>query len=35
MESSVILPAPGTYSYRIAAKILDRTLMQEGTYLAS
>jgi hypothetical protein len=34
MEASVKLPAPGTYSYRITAKILDRTLMREGTYLA-
>jgi len=32
MEASVQLPAPGNYSYRIAAKILDRTLTQEGTW---
>jgi len=34
MEASVKLSAPGAYSYRIAAKILDRTLMREGTYIA-
>ena len=34
MEASVKLPAPGTYSYRIVAKILDRTLLREGIYLA-
>jgi len=35
MEASVKLPAPGTYAYRVVAKILDRTLMREGTYLAA
>jgi hypothetical protein len=35
MEATVNLPAPGSYSYRIAAKILDRTLMREGTYIAN
>jgi len=34
MEATIKLPARGTYTYRIAAKVLDRTLMQEGTYLA-
>ena len=34
MEAAVKLPAHGTYSYRLAAKILDRTLLREGTYIA-
>ena len=34
MQANVTLPAPGTYTYRIAAKILDKSLMREGIYLA-
>ena len=33
MEASVKLPAPGPYTYRVVAKILERTLMREGAYI--
>ena len=30
--AGIVLPAPGLYAYRIAAKILGRTINREGTY---
>jgi hypothetical protein len=34
LEAYVNLILPGTYTYRIVGKILDQTLMREGTYIA-
>ena len=35
MEATVTLPSLGIYSYRVVSKILERTLIREGTYIAS
>ncbi len=32
LEATVRLPEPGLYSYRVVAKILQRSLTREGSY---